>query len=85
LWTIATVIPILRNFVTVLDNLNHPTFELSEFCRSFPQCRSFCPQLFRTPKLMFSDFVGLGILRCQNLVGTGFIRGRPFFVSVGEC
>jgi hypothetical protein len=29
LWTIVMVIPILRNFVTVLDNLNHPTFELS--------------------------------------------------------
>ena len=78
------VIPIPRYFVTVLDNLNHPTFELPQFRRSFLQCCSLCPQLFRTPKLMFSDFVGVRILRCLNLVGTGFSRRRPFFVSVGE-
>jgi hypothetical protein len=45
---------------------------------------SFRSQLFRTLKLRVSDFVGVRILRCQNLVGMGFIAGRPFFVNVGE-
>src|SRR5262249_32871728 len=53
--------------------------KLPQFRCSFLQYRGFCPQLFRTPKLMVWDFVGVRILRCQNLVGAGFILRRPFF------
>src|SRR5262249_8233295 len=58
--------------------------KLPQFRCSFLQYRGCCPQLFRTPKLMVWDFVGVRILRCQNLVGAGFILRRPFFVNVGE-
>jgi hypothetical protein len=81
---IAALISILRNFVTVLDELVHSTFEFPKLRRSLSEGRSFIHQLACTLKLKFSDFEGVRILRCQNLVGTGLIYRRPILVNVGE-
>src|SRR5215831_3384454 len=78
-WSARNLMPILRSFVPILYDLNHPAIKVSKFGGSFFQCGSFGLDLVCTPALFLLDLGRKRIHARENLFSGGFICIRPTF------